>query len=254
MPKKIILLAIPAIIFIFILSCDFGKNVAPVNPDISNLRLELNHNYADSVNLSLSASDPQGPEDVDSVWTTYEYLQGPASYKVLLHDDGLHGDSIASDGRYSATFMDTLGQFNLGYYLIHFYARDKANNLSHRLDSVFWAVDGNLPVLCDVIGPDSLSKDNSEVGYISVVAYDPDGSSDIDSVYVVVTKPNGSEGMHLRLNDDGTLGDSRANDGVFTTGIQPNPQSTVGEYIFTIYAIDNENNPSNNPTHIIIIY
>ena len=254
MPKKITFLTISTILIFIVLSCSHKNPSAPVSPVVSDLRMGLDHNYSDSVSVSVMASDPQGVADIDSVWASYKYLRNEESRIVALHDDGLHGDSAASDGRYSATFADRSGHFELGYYPIRIYARDMANNLSNRLDGVFWTVDGDLPVLCDALGPDTLHKEISEIGYITVVAHDLNGLSDIDSVYTIITKPSGAEGSHIRLYDDGTMGDSIANDGIFSSGIQSGPTNMPGDYIFTFYAVDNENNFSNNPSIVITLY
>jgi hypothetical protein len=253
MPKKLVLLLISATLIFIILSCDKKNPSAPVDPSVSDLRLALNNMYTDSLNMSVLVSDPQGLEDVDSVWASYQYLRGPASHIVPLHDNGLHGDSAASDGRYSATYMDPSGQFALGYYQVRFYAMDVANHFSQRLDGVFWAVNGNMPVLCDPIGPDSLRRGSLDTSYIYIATHDPNGPADLDTVFFVVTRPDStSNGFHFNMHDDGQNGDSQAGDGWYTLGIlAPAQNNQPGDYKFTFYAVDNENNHSNNPVHII---
>jgi hypothetical protein len=113
------------------------------------------------------------------------------------------------------------------------------------------------PVLYDVVAPDSLQRGSVETAYIFIRAFDPDGLENIDSVYFVSTRPDGSSnGVHFYMFDDGsTYEDSVAGDGQYTIGIQPPDNSSQsGDYVFTFYAFDNESNPSNNPQHIVTAY
>lgn len=113
------------------------------------------------------------------------------------------------------------------------------------------------PVLYDVVAPDSLQKGSIEISYIFARAFDPDGLDNIDSVYFIATRPDGSSnGIHRYMYDDGsTYEDSAAADGRYTIGIQaPDTTSQSGDFIFTFYALDMQGNPSNNPEIVITAY
>ncbi len=113
------------------------------------------------------------------------------------------------------------------------------------------------PVLYDIIAPDSLQKGSSQISYIFVSAFDPDGIDNVDSVYFISTRPDSSSnGNHLYMFDDGsTYEDSVAGDGRYTIGIQPpDTSSQTGDYTFTFYAIDMQGNMSNNPSKIVTAY
>lgn len=113
------------------------------------------------------------------------------------------------------------------------------------------------PVLYDLTAPDSLLKGSPVISYIFVNAFDLDGLDDIDSVYFVSTRPDGSSnGNRLYMFDDGqTYDDSVALDGRYTIGIQsPDTSSQSGDYIFRFYAFDRQRNPSNTLEKIVTAY
>ena len=112
------------------------------------------------------------------------------------------------------------------------------------------------PVLFDLVAPDSLEKGSPDSSYLAVNAFDPDGLDDIDSVYYMVTRPDStSNGIRFLMHDDGANGDSTANDGCYTYIIpSPLPTSQSGDYTFTFYAYDKQENRSNTPSQIITAY
>ncbi len=113
------------------------------------------------------------------------------------------------------------------------------------------------PVLFDLSAPDSLQQGSLQIIHIYISAYDPDGNDDVDSVYFISTRPDGSSsGTHLYLADDGaTYDDSVAGDGRYTIGIQPpDTSSQTGDYTFKFYALDMLENRSNNPQKIVTVY
>jgi len=113
------------------------------------------------------------------------------------------------------------------------------------------------PVLFNLAAPDSLQKGSQAISYIFVDAFDPDGLDDIDSVYFVSTRPDGSSnGIRLYLFDDGqTYDDSVANDGRYTIGIQPpDTSSQSGDYTFRFNAFDSQRDPSNTIEKIVTAY
>lgn len=245
-------------VFLFsMISCS-DETTAPENPVLSDIILESNHHFADSLTVSVAASDPQGLDDVDSVWGRFSYL-GEASNEETIYflDNGLEGDSVAGDGRYSARFIPLAGQFELGYYTLFIKSADASGNLSAEVTGLFWSIDGDGPVLCNPLAPDSLQRGSEGTSQVTVIAYDPDGLADIDSVYFISTRPDGSSnGAHLYMFDDGsTYDDAVAGDGQYTITIQhPDSSSQLGDYVFTFYALDIQENQSNNPEHILTVY
>ncbi len=257
MRTKIILSIFLSIFFCINISCDGDSATEPHTPGLSDIVLELNHYFADSIIVSIVATDPQGIDDIDSVRGWYSYLGDDLSSEyVLFRDDGLDPDTVAGDSRYSVKFLPSDGEFQFGFYTFSAQAMDKSDNISMQLDTLFWTVDSDKPILFNPIGPDSLEKGSLDIYYIFINAYDPDGLADVDSVYFIVARPDGSSnGNHLYLHDDGELGDIEEGDSIFTLGIQaPAPQNQSGDYIFTFYALDMQGNPSNNPEIVITAY
>jgi hypothetical protein len=113
------------------------------------------------------------------------------------------------------------------------------------------------PVLYNLVAPDSVERGSSDIYYMFVSVFDPDGLSDVDSVYYQVTKPDGStNGKTYKLRDDAQFGDSVANDGRFTLGILTwgDTTSQLGNYIFKFSARDKDGNVSNHPQATITMF
>ena len=226
-------------------------------PDITAVQLELNHTFSDSIFISIAVTDPQGGGDIDSVWALVGYLSLTNNPEfLLLRDDGISGDSAADDGKFSIIYMDTSGQFQLGPYPVQFRAKDISDNLSDPVDTGFWAVDGDRPVLYNPIAPDSLERGSQEAWYNTIDTYDPNGLSTIDSVYFLVTRPDQTPtGVYNYMYDHGINGDARAGDGRFTAAnAPPNMGNQTGLYRFVFYAFDHEINESNHPEIYILVY
>ncbi|MEE8417963.1 MAG: choice-of-anchor X domain-containing protein [candidate division Zixibacteria bacterium] len=255
---KVILSIILSILVLINISCDGDNGTEPQAPGLSDIILESYHHFADSIVVSILATDPQGIDDIDSVRGRYSYLGDDIfSDYVFFKDDGLDPDTIAGDGRYSVKFLPADGEFEFGFYLFSAQAIDKGGNVSMPLDTLFWTVDGDKPILFNPIGPDSLEKGSPDIYYIFINAYDPGGLADIDSVYFIATRPDGSSnGIHQYMYDDGsTYEDSVAEDGRYTIGIQaPDTTSQSGDFVFTFYALDKDRNPSNNPEIVVTAY
>ncbi len=255
---KVILSIILSIFVLINISCDGDNGTEPQTPGLSDIILELNHYYADSIVVSILVTDPQGIDDIDSVWGSYYYLEEDLSSEfALFRDDGLDPDTVAGDSRYSVKFLPLVGEFQFGFYLFSAQVIDKGGNISMPFDTLFWTVDGDKPILFNPAGPDSLEKGSTDTSFIFISAYDPDGITDIDSVYFIATRPDSSSnGIHQYMYDDGsTYEDSVAEDGRYTIGIQaPDTTSQSGDFIFTFYALDKDRNPSNNPEKIVTAY
>lgn len=129
MQKKIIppiLLLLIALIF----ACD-KKNDPPTLSDISAPD-SLAKGSTDSAYIFITAIDPDGADDIDSV---YFIVTRPDSTSNGLHfalnDDGQLGDSTANDNRYSTGILAPSTSAQTGDYKFTFYARDKHGNKSN---------------------------------------------------------------------------------------------------------------------------
>jgi hypothetical protein len=112
------------------------------------------------------------------------------------------------------------------------------------------------PIVSGVVAPDSIQKGIPDSSFASVKVQDPQGSEDIEAVYYVVTKPDGtSNGIKFPLFDDGQGYDSTAGDGVYSTAIAaPLTTSQTGNFIFSFAAMDSKGATSNTINKTIKAY
>jgi len=179
----------------------------PIVPDT------LKTGFMGNVFLSVQARDPQGLGDLDSVWVeVYPPLSPVPYFTGLLFDDGTGGDLEASDSIFSARI-----------------------NLEDKLKDP--------PVLSNLAAPDTISRSAGKTIVLSVHVTDPQGLSDIKSVYFNVTKPDGTpaDGNPFFMYDDGdetNHGDKTAGDGIYSLIIIITPQNAKGNYRFDFMAED----------------
>ncbi len=242
---------------LLILACGGGNGTVSETPSLSDAVFPTNISIGDTLHFSVLASDPQGAADIDSVWMLFGYLDDLSGYNHFsLNDEGVNGDSVSGDGRFSVTIAPPLEGYQLGYYGLQIRAVDKSGNLSGIYAYAIMTINGDGPVLFSPMAPDSIQRGIQEPSYITVRAYDPDGLSDIDSVYIMSIRPDStSSGSHFYMADDGeTYEDQQANDGIYTIGIVADVSNQLGDYRFTFYAIDSNENQSNNPFVIVTVY
>lgn len=112
------------------------------------------------------------------------------------------------------------------------------------------------PIISDIAAPDSIQKGIPDSSFASVKVQDPQGLEDIEAVYYVVTKPDGtSNGIKFPLFDDGQGYDSTAGDGIYSTAIAaPLSTSQTGNFTFSFAAMDSKGAVSNQINKIIKAY
>ncbi len=112
------------------------------------------------------------------------------------------------------------------------------------------------PIISNIVAPDSIQKGIPDSSFASVKVQDPQGLDDIEAVYYVVTKPDGtSNGIKFPLTDDGQGYDSTAGDGVYSTAIAaPLSTSQTGDFTFSFAARDSKGAVSNQINKIIKAY
>jgi methionine-rich copper-binding protein CopC len=108
-----------------------------------------------------------------------------------------------------------------------------------------------------VIYPDTVVVNDTTVISTSITAIDSNGTNDIEEVYFIVYKPDGtSNNSHVILFDDGNLdehGDSTAGDNVYSRLIQVNQSNDKGTYRFEFRAKDRSDSLSNIVNHLVLI-
>ena len=174
----------------------------PVFPDT------LTEQTAEDVFLSLHVEDPQGEGDIDSVWIQFYPPLKPNPFFIgKLGDDGTEGDVAVGDSNFSI----------------------RAN------------LKDDAPEVSSLVAPTTLSRSGAKSIVLSVQVLDPQGVTDIRSVYFVTTKPDGrpSSGNPFTMYDDGdeiNHGDQTAGDGIFSRIITMGPENDLGIYRFDFIA------------------
>ncbi len=208
----------------------------PVVPDT------LQEDALNTVFLSVRAEDPQGNQDIDTVhFQIYPPWSPVHTYTGRLLDNGLSGDVSAGDDIYS--FQGDLTDIltTKGDYTVRFQAKDDDGLNGIPIIMTFTVFrDNGPPVLSNLVAPNQVSRSSNAPILLSVEVTDPQGLSDIKSVFFNTTKPDGSpsSGNPFSMFDDGSSGDVTSGDGVYSLIIHITPQNALGDYRFDFIAED----------------
>jgi len=224
--------------------CD--KSTKSDNPEVYNLQApdSLIKGLPDTTLIYLSLRDPQGLEDIDSVFFTVDRPDGSSNgLTFYMFDDGVNGgDSIEGDGVYTQGIQSPSSSSQTGDYSFHFSARDNSNHMSNTIDKLITAYEYDNPVIREVI----ISQYDSqrEHLYVSAKVLDAQGRTDIERAWTIINSidPDSLLG-EFDLNDFGSDGDSTALDNYFSLDIISQSESGyAGSYQLEFNAIDYEGN------------
>jgi len=193
-------------------------------------------------------------------------LYSPENSKLIsqseLFDNGktANGDITANDKIYSAKISLDSNLIN-GDYEIKLFVKDKLSSTKQIATTKYHYNNGKdnvAPVISDdIIDPDTLVVDTIKVIWCNVKATDANGKNDIQKVYFVVYKPDGTtNNFQWELFDDGNIsshGDLIANDGIYSFLISVNQSNDKGAYRFEFSAKDRSNKLSNIINHTVLI-
>lgn len=148
-----------------------------------------------------------------------------------------------------------------GNYSIKFYVRNNTGENQLAAVSNFKYDNGQdnvAPVISNsVVDPDTIVVSATTPILTSVEVFDANGLIDIESVYFIVTRPDGtSNNTKVFLFDDGDTvvhGDQTAGDGVYSLLIQVDENNQKGSYRFAFEAIDRGGKLSNTINHFVLI-
>lgn len=181
---------------------------------------------------------------------------------VELLDSGLpaNGDLTISDGIFSNKFPFSTYYPN-GTYTIKYFVLDKSNSTRQIAIGSFNYDNGQdniAPFISDaLIDPDTTAVTTSQVILTSIKAFDENGLSDIEKVYFVVYRPNGTtNGIQNLMFDDGDdslHGDKVSGDGIYSLKIQITSSNTKGTYRFEFSAKDRGGKLSNIINYNVLI-
>jgi hypothetical protein len=211
-----------------------------------------------------------GNESVSEVWMD---LISPENdqinfEKLFLYDDGnaqQHGDSAASDGKYSA-LLPLSKTYSNGNYTIEFYMKtpDSEASLAAKHQFEYSNSQKNFPpVISNLSIPDTMSRGNQFT--FSIQVDDPNGLNDVPregGAFYKLYNPDGeqmenSQGFtEFPMFDDGNSannGDETADDGIYTVALYfPNAVDT-GIWKFEFFARDKADSLSNKITHNMFV-
>ncbi len=147
-----------------------------------------------------------------------------------------------------------------GIYDIKFYVQNPDESLQQVALTSFKYNNGqsNLPpeIANTVIEPDTVVVTAPTIIFNSVEASDPNGQNDIQLVFFVVYRPDGtSNNIRNELFDDGNIGhgDQLAGDGIYSLLIQVDENNQKGTYRFEFQAEDRGGKFSNKIDHFVLI-
>jgi hypothetical protein len=186
-----------------------------------------------------------------------------ASFDLLDPDNSPVNSSsvpllLVSENTYQNQFLMeesfTNGKYTVNVFIV---GTNEINNLA--AVSTFRFNNGvNFPpeIANTVIEPDTVAVNRPTVIFTSVEASDPNGPDDIDQVFFVVYRPNGTtNGTRNELFDNGDIdnGDEVAEDGIYSLLIQVDENNDKGTYRFEFQARDRGGIFSNKIDHFVLI-
>jgi hypothetical protein len=218
----------------------------------------LNADSLGHVFMTIRAEDPQGSEDIDSVFfQIFQPLSPVPFYQSQLWDDGQSGDLIPGDGifTFQGNLEDTLK--SRGVHTFRFQAVDQSGLFSDaKVKEVFIDQINYPPVLSNISAPDTVILSTSgDTLFISVDVHDPQGLADIQKVYFNSTKPDGTpaSGNPFFMYDDGSGGDVTPDDGTYSLEVIITTEAQRGVYQFDFYAEDYSGAVSGSLSHFVTI-
>jgi len=236
---------------------DGKRNGSPILGDCS-LSDTLNADSLGHVFITIRVQDPQGFDDIDSVFfQIFQPLSPVSFYRSLLWDDGQSGDLIPGDGifTFQGNLEDTLK--SRGVHTFRFQAVDQSGVFSNaKVKAVFIDQINYPPVLSNVIAPDTVVLGTVvKTLFISVDVTDPQGLVDIKKVYFNSTKPDSTPALDnpFIMYDDGSNGDITPNDGTYSLDVEITTEAQKGIYRFDFYAEDYSGAVSESLLHFLTV-
>ncbi|HEX9251495.1 MAG TPA: hypothetical protein VF870_04600 [Ignavibacteriaceae bacterium] len=184
------------------------------------------------------------------------------SSPLSLFDNGKseNGDNVANDGSFANKFP--LSEFYPnGIYNIKYFVSDKSNSTNQVALGTFKYDNGQAnisPVISDdIVDPDTAVVTGTTIILTSINVFDQNGLSDIEKVYFLVYRPDGTTNNNQNLMfDDGNPvlhGDQNAGDGIYSLLIQISSTNDKGTYRLEFQAKDRGGKLSNIINHNLLI-
>jgi len=258
-----------------LLSCDKIPDgivdLSRVDYKILGVTAPIGFTYSQNDSAVVTSIQISNYETVSNVWCKVTSVDGTLLIKdqIPMYDNGniaFNGDQTKGDGIYTAKFI--MGKLNPnGSYQIEYFIEDNIRpapeNLVKAGVHIFTFNNGQnniAPVISSENFPHAVNIGQQFT--FSVKAVDPNGQSDIDSVYYKLYRPNGtlvinSQGISkFMLFDDGNTsvhGDLTAQDGIYSAVLTfPSGQPT-GIWRFELQARDRGGKYSDPISHNLLV-
>ena len=105
--KSFLFIFIIPLLLIIVFSCNDNSTDPPLNnPVISNPEFNYNARYNTHLIASVDVNDPDGLDNVDSVWGWYRYMADANTHtEFSMADDGIGFDLWQSDGTFTGLII-----------------------------------------------------------------------------------------------------------------------------------------------------
>jgi hypothetical protein len=214
------------------------------DPEVYNLIAldSLIRAFPDTAYIFISVRDPQGLDNIDSVYFSTTKPDGSPGQAInYMHDDGVYGDSVEADGIYTVGIWSSTAN-DTGNYVFHFTARDKDNHQANTIDHNLYLYDWPNPVITKIIvNQYDIQRQHL---YVSAKVLDVQGRFNIHWAAVNITYPDTTDIVMFNLDDSGNFGDSTALDNYFSRDTE-NAQDSIwvaGIYQLEFIAVDYDSN------------
>ena len=193
---------------------------------------------------------PQGKDKISDVFCV---VVNPSSDDIItsvqMNDSGSNSDLTPNDSIYSALVGFSIYRYQAGKFFVNFSSSSQNDFQSQRITLPLIISRPNIaPILSDLQCPSSVNTSTDSTFVISLKAFDYDGQRDIKSVLMI-----SSSGKEFPLFDDGTHGDVKADNGIYTETFSVTPPPPPGPYLFKFLAIDLSSDTSDVLTATITI-
>lgn len=254
------------LIFIFI-GCDkkYDNVIENSNPDYQVTLVapsdSLRFNPLDSlISIRIAFNSATNIENVFcDIYASDNKKLNSSPLTLLDNGKAANGDDVANDGSY-ANKIALSEYYPNGIYNIKYFVTDKSSTTKQVALGTFKFDNGqaNLaPIIFDdIVDPDSAIVTDTTIILTSIKVSDQNGLSDIDKVYFVVYRPNGTTSNNQNLMfDDGLSvhGDQTAGDGIYSLIIEIYSTNTKGTYRLEFQAKDRGAKLSNIINHTLLI-
>jgi hypothetical protein len=215
--------------------------------------------------MNITVSDSDGVDDImTAFFESQKSDAGFTKFEQYLYNDGdfiNNGDITAGDSVFSARLNPDFVSGKQGNYRLLFYVQDTYGELNDIAAEHLLYI-GNLPgKFLQITAPDTLQIPSGlgsyNRGLLTASVSDPEGLSDIDSVYFFSLKPDSTyanNGLPFLMVDNGQpfnilnplveSGDSIAGDGIYSLSLLVYDDANPGLYTFTFYMRDKAGNLS----------